>query len=209
MRFPSLCAGVALLIACAGSAHAQQDRLPEIPADKLTEAQRQASQTFLEDRKVPVFGPFVPLLRSPQLMLQAMSMGDYLRYHNSLPQKINEFVILITAREWTQQLEWQIHYPIALKSGLAQPIADAVAKGERPPAMDDSEEIAWEFSTQLHRQKKVDDKIWARAVAKFGEQGVIDMAGTNGYYDFLAMTMNAAQTAADPTKPMLAPLPNH
>jgi len=138
-----------------------------------------------------------------------MSMGDYLRYHNSLPQKINEFVILITARVWTQQLEWQIHQPIAVKAGLSPSIVDAVARGERPPGMDEAEEIAWEFSTQLHRDKKVDDKTWARAVAKFGEQGVIDMAGTNGYYDFLAMTMNAAQTAPDPSKPLLPVLPSH
>ena len=206
MRRRIVCA--ALVLMASGAAWAQ-DRLPEIPPDKLTDAQKEASKTFLEDRKVPVFGPFVPLLRSPQLMLQAMSMGDYLRYHNSLPQKINEFVILITAREWTQQLEWQIHYPIAVKAGLAQGIADALARGERPPGMDEAEEIAWEFSTQLHHQKKVDDGIWARAVAKFGEQGVIDMAGTNGYYDFLAMTMNAAQTAPDPSKPLLPELSKH
>jgi len=206
MRFPAFCAIMLLMLS--GTAQAQ-DRLPEIPADQQTEAQRDAAKTFLEDRKVPVFGPFVPLLRSPQLMLQAMSMGDYLRYHNSLPQKINEFVILITARVWTQQLEWQIHQPIAIKAGLSPAIADAIARGERPPGMDEAEEIAWEFSTQLHRDKKVDDKTWSRAVAKFGEQGVIDMAGTNGYYDFLAMTMNAAQTAPDPSKPLLPILSNH
>jgi len=205
MRFPAFCAMMVLMVS--GTARAQ-DRLPEIPADQQTEAQRDASKTFLEDRKVPVFGPFVPLLRSPQLMLQAMSMGDYLRYHNSLPQKINEFVILITAREWTQQLEWQIHQPLAVKAGLAQSITEDIALGRRPQGMDDAEEIAWEFSTQLHRDKKVDDKTWARAVAKFGEQGVIDMAGTNGYYDFLATTMNAAQTAPDPSKPLLPPLPS-
>ena len=206
MRFRTFCA--LIILTSAGAAFAQ-DRLPEIPADKQTDAQKEASKTFLEDRKVPVFGPFVPLLRSPQLMLQAMSMGDYLRYHNALPQKINEFVILITAREWTQQLEWQIHQPIAVKAGLAQSITEDVALGRKPQGMDEAEEIAWEFSTQLHHNKKVDDKTWARAVAKFGEQGVVDMAGTNGYYDFLAMSMNAAQTAPDPAKPMLPPLPAH
>ena len=210
MRFLGACAGVTMVLSCAVAAPGMaQDRLPEIPSDKLTYAQREAARTFQEDRGVPVFGPFVALLRSPQLMLQAMSMGDYLRYHNSLPQKVNEFVILITAREWTQQLEWQIHQPIAVKAGLSQAITESVAKGERPKGMDEAEEIAWEFSTQLHHDRRVDDKTWARAVAKFGEQGVMDMAGTNGYYDFLAMSMNAAQTAPDPTKPMLPILPKH
>jgi len=206
MRFLGACAGMTMFLFCAVSA---QDRLPEIPPDKLTDAQKEASKTFLEDRKVAVFGPFVPLLRSPQLMLQAMSMGDYLRYNNSLPPKINEFVILITARVWTQQLEWQIHQPIALKAGLSPAIADAVAKGERPNGMDEAEEIAWEFSSQLHRDRQVDDKTWARAVAQFGEKGAVDMAGTCGYYSFLAMSMNAAQTAPDPTKPLLPVLPKH
>ena len=205
MRLRSVCAGLVAFVSLAAWA---EDRLPEIPPEKQTDAQKEASKAFLEDRKTPVFGPFVPLLRSPELMLQAMKMGDHLRYHNSLPQKINEFVILITAREWTQQLEWQIHYPIAVKAGLAQSKADELALGRRPSGMDEAEEIAWEFSTQLHRTKKVDDRIWARAVAKFGEQGVIDMAGTNGYYDFLAMSMNAAQTAPDPSKPLLPILPN-
>ena len=210
MRFLGACAGVTMLLSCGAFAQGTApDRLPEIPPDKLTTAQREAARSFQEDRGVPVFGPFVPLLRSPQLMLQAMSMGDYLRYHNALPQKINEFVILITAREWTQQLEWQIHQPIAVKAGLSQAITDQLAKGERPEGMDEAEEIAWDFSTQLHRDKKVDDGTWARAVAKFGEQGVIDMAGTNGYYDFLATAMNAAQTAPDPAKPMLPILPKH
>jgi 4-carboxymuconolactone decarboxylase len=195
-----------MVLSCAAAA---QDRLPEIPPDKMTEAERDAAKTFLETRGVPVFGPFVPLLRSPELMLLAKSMGDYLRYHNSLPLKISEFVILITAREWTQQLEWQIHQPIAVKAGLSAAIADAVAHDQRPVGMDEAEEIAWEFSTQLHHDRAVDDKTWTRAVAKFGEQGAIDMAGTNGYYDFLAMTMNAAQTAPDPSKPMLPSLPKH
>ncbi len=207
MRFLWLSAFLAVMtLCCAAEA---QDRLPEIPPDKMTEAEREAAKIFLDTRGVPVFGPFVPLLRSPELMLQAKSMGDYLRYHNSLPQKVNEFVILITAREWTQQLEWQIHQPIALKAGLAPAIVDAVANGQRPQAMDEAEEIAWEFSTQLHRDKKVDDRTWARAVAEFGEKGAVDMAGTNGYYDFLAMTMNAAQTAPDPSKPMLPILSKH
>jgi 4-carboxymuconolactone decarboxylase len=206
MRLRDVC--VVMMLMASGSAWCQ-DRLPEIPQDKLTQEQRDAADAFQKDRGVAVFGPFVPLIRSPQLMLQAMSMGDHLRYHNSLPPKINEFVILLTAREWTQQLEWQIHQPIAVKAGLSQAITESVAKGERPKAMDEAEEIAWDFSTQLHHDKKVDDKTWARAVAKFGEQGVMDMAGTCGYYTLLAMSMNAAQTAPDPTKPMLPELPKH
>jgi 4-carboxymuconolactone decarboxylase len=202
---------VAALVCCLPILAAQrlmaQDRLPAIPPEQMSEEQRQAAQIFQETRGVPVFGPFVPLLRSPELMLAAKTMGDYLRYRNALPLAINELVILITAREWDQQVEWQIHYPAALKAGLKQSIADAVGEGRKPEGMSEAEEAAWSFSTELHRQKQVSDQTYRRAKALFGEQGVIDMAGTNGYYDFLAMVMNMARTAPDPAKKMMPELP--
>jgi 4-carboxymuconolactone decarboxylase len=102
MRSIHLIAALAALVVPLGAPMAQ-DRMPEVPADKLTEAQKKAAEEFQRIRGVPVFGPFVPLLRSPELMLAARNMGDYLRYKSSLPLRINEFVILITAREWTQQ----------------------------------------------------------------------------------------------------------
>src|SRR3954462_5900418 len=122
----------ALAAALAWETAMAQDRMPEIPADKLTEAQRQAAEEFRRVRGVPVFGPFTPLLRSPELMLAARAMGDYLRYKSSLPLRINEFVILITAREWTQQPEWAIHHPIALKAGLDPAIARRSPRGVGP-----------------------------------------------------------------------------
>jgi len=195
----------ALLLA-AGPLSAQ-DRLPPIAPEQMTPEQKAAAQIFLETRKVPVFGPFVPLLRSPELMLDAKNMGDYLRYKNSLPPAVNEMVILITAREWTQQVEWQIHYPLALKAGLKQSIADAIALGRHPDGMSEAEEAAWQFSTEIHKTRQVSDATYERAKKLFGEQGVIDMAGTNGYYDFLAITLNTAHTPPDPGKPLLPVLP--
>jgi len=186
----------------------QQDRLPLIPESKQTEAQKKASAEFVTIRKKPVFGPFVPLLRSPELMLRASAMGDYLRYRDSLPPKLNEFIILIVAREWTQEYEWFVHYPIAIKAGLDPEIAKAVAEGRRPAKMPDEEEIVYEFTTELHRNKSVSDATYARTVAKFGEQGMMDMIGMNGYYSMIAMATNVGRTAVPKDySPMLAPLP--
>ena len=106
-----------------------QDRLPPIPADALSPEQKAASEAFLAARKTPVFGPFVPLLRSPELMTNASNMGLHLRYRSVLPLRLSEFIILITAREWTQQLEWHIHAPIALKAGLDPAIVAAIREG--------------------------------------------------------------------------------
>src|SRR5215470_20354911 len=172
-----------------------QDRMPPIPADKLTDAQKRAAEAFAEGRGYAVRGPFVPLLRSPEVMLRAKAMGDYLRFKSTLGPRLNEMVILITAREWTQQYEWNAHHPIALKAGLRPEIAAAIAEGHRPAAMAEDEEIAYDVATEILRLKRVSDPTYRRAVAKFGEQGVIDLLGVVGYYNFLAIVMNATRTA--------------
>ena len=188
----------ALLTAIIAPARAQ-DRMPAIAPEKYDEAQVKAAAEFLATRKVPVFGPFIPLIRSPEVMLRAKEMGDYLRYKTGLGDKLNEFVILITARQWTQDYEWYVHHPIALKAGLDPAIAEAVRDGRRPDGMSEDETLIYDFCIELHRNKRVSDAVYAKAVARFGEKGVIDLVGVNGYYTFLAMALNTtrAETPKD------------
>jgi 4-carboxymuconolactone decarboxylase len=169
--------------------------MPEIPPDRMTPEQKKAAEDFLAERKVPVFGPFVPLLRSPEVMLRAKSMGDYLRYKSVLPAPLNEFAILITARHWSQSYEWSLHQPIAVKASLKAEITQAVAEGRRPEGMSADEEMVYEFCTELHQNQSVCDATYARVQARFGEQGIIDLIGVNGYYTFLAMVLNGTRTA--------------
>ena len=188
---------------------APTDRMPPIPAEKLTPEQKKASDDFAAERKTPVFGPFVPLLRSPEVMLRARAMGDYLRYKSVLPAELNEFAILITARHWTQGYEWAVHEPIALKAGLKTEITQALAEGRRPQGMSADEEMIYEFCTELHQNQSVSDATYARVQAKFGEQGIIDLIGVNGYYTFLAMVLNGTRTAVPKnTAPALPAFPH-
>nr|WP_198980560.1 carboxymuconolactone decarboxylase family protein [Herbaspirillum sp. ASV7] len=172
------------------------DRLPTIPPDQYTPEQKEAAEQFLAARKVPVFGPFEPLMHSPQVMSQARAMGDYLRYNSAIGNTLSELVILITAREWTQDYEWYVHYPIALKAGIKPEIASAIADGRRPVGMSEDEEIVYDYSIELHRNKRVSDRSFERAEKRFGKKGVVDLAGINAYYTLLAMQMNAAQYQA-------------
>ena len=149
-------------------------------------------------RKRPVFGPFEPLMYSPQLMTQARAMGDYLRFKPAIGTTLSELAILLTAREWTQDYEWYVHYPIALKAGIKADIADAIADGRRPAALSDDEEIVYEFATELNRHKRVSDRTFERAQKRFGAQGVVDLAGICGYYTLLAMELNAVQYEIPP-----------
>ena len=169
-----------------------QDRLPTIDPEKYTDEQKKAAEEFKTARKVPVFGPFEPLMYSPQVMNQARAMGDYLRYNSAIGNTLSELVILITAREWTQDYEWYVHYPIALKAGIKPEIADAIADGRRPTGMSDDEEIVYDFTTELNKNKRVSDRTFERAERRFGKKAVVDLTGISAYYTLLAMHLNAA-----------------
>ena len=185
----TFCTFAALAVSAAHAA----DRLPTIAPDNYTDEQKKAAEEFVAARKVPVFGPFEPLMHSPQVMNQARAMGDYLRYHSAIGNTLSELAILITAREWSQDYEWHVHHPIALKAGIKPEIADAIADGRRPAGMSDDEQIVYDFSTELHRNKRVSDATFARAEKRFGKKGVVDLTGINAYYTLLAMQMNVAQ----------------
>ena len=185
-----------------------QDRLPSIPADKLTDEQKKSIADFKAARGAEVSGPFWPLLRSPDVMTRARAMGDYLRYKSVLPPRLSEFVILMTARQWTQQYEWNTHYEIAIKAGLKLEVAQAVAEGRRPEGMAEDEQILYDFCTELQHNRSITDATYARMVSKFGEPGVVDTIGIVGYYSLLAMMLNTARTpAGTSTAPILTPFP--
>jgi 4-carboxymuconolactone decarboxylase len=202
------------LVISIGVSAIAQDRMPKIPPDKLTEAHKKAADEFraaqqarteaCRDPKMDpskctpayfdVHGPMVPLLRSPEIMVAANAMDNYLEFKTVLPPELREFVILITAREWTQQYVWNSHYTSAIKNGLSPEIVKEVAEGRRPAGMSDNEETVYDFCDELHRNHSVSDPTYAKALAKFGEQGIIDMVSADAYYSFLSMVMNLART---------------
>ena len=184
-----------------------QDRMPPIPIEKQTAEQRKAAEAFRANRTQDVFGPFVPLHRSPEVMLRAMAVGDYLRYRTVFPTRLNELIILITARHFTQQYEWYVHHPIALKEGLSRDIVDAIADGRRPTGMSAEEELIHDFCTELLKNHSVSDATYVRAVARYGEQGTIEMVGVVAYYTFQSMVLNTARTPVPPGAPALKPFP--
>jgi 4-carboxymuconolactone decarboxylase len=184
-----------------------QDRLPPLPAEKLTAAQKKAADEIIGGKRGALNGPFIPLLRSPEFMSRLQKTGEYLRYDNALGRKLTEFVILVTSRQWTQNYEWSVHQPIAIKEGVKKETVAAIADGRRPAGMAEEEEIAYDFCSELQQNKSVSDATYARAVKKFGEQGVVDMTGVAGYYSLLAMILNVSRTPPEPNTPTLAAYP--
>jgi 4-carboxymuconolactone decarboxylase len=184
-----------LQLALGDTAAMAQDRMPEIPADKLTDTQREAAAEFAAGRGYAVRGPFAVMLRSPEVMLRAKAMGDYVRFKSTIPPRLNELALIITARQWVQNYEWLAHRRLAEKAGLQPAIAQAIADGRRPNGMAADEEVVYDFCTELHANRSVSDATYQRALERFGEQGIVDLIAANGYYTFNAMMMNVARTA--------------
>jgi 4-carboxymuconolactone decarboxylase len=196
MHARALSSTVVVVVALAASAVAAraQDRMPPLATSALTDAQRKAVDEFKAARSADLSGPFVPLLRSPEVMSRARAMGDYLRFRSALPPRLSEFLILVIARRWTQQYEWSVHQPLAARAGVRAEVITAIAEGRRPEGMAADEDALWTLVDELHRNQSVSDATYAKALAAVGEPGIIDTLGIAGYYTMLAMVMNTART---------------
>jgi len=186
-----------------------QDRMPPLPADKMTDAQRKAAAEMIAGPRKGVKGPFIPLLRSPELMDRLQKVGEYLRFQSSLPQRISELIMLVVSREWTQHFEWFVHVPLGRKAGISEDTISALAEGRRPPGMSEDEALAHDFCVELLRNKGVSETTYRSAVMKFGENGVIDMIGVAGYFTTMSMVMNVAHSppSDDQSVRALSPYP--
>ncbi len=170
-------------------------RLPMIPEDKLTDAQRRAVKAVTAGKRAGVRGPFPAMLRSPEVCERAAVLGEFMRFGTSLPQRLSEMAILITAYNWRAQYEWFAHAPIAQKGGLSDEIIEAIRLGKRPASMKADEAVLYDVCTELHTTKRVSDATYKKGVETFGEHGVIDILGISGYYVLVSMVLNTAQVA--------------
>ena len=183
-----------------------QDRMPPIPKDKWSPELQKVTST-----RGALVGPWIPLSRTPEVMALMMDMRTHVAQRSLLSNALTEMAILIAARNWTNNYEWNAHSTLAAQEKLSPAIVSAIAQGRRPEHMADDEEILYDFCTELLHNQGVSDATYARALAKFGEPGVVEAASLEGYYTFLSMVMNTARTALpEGAKPQLAAFPaNH
>jgi 4-carboxymuconolactone decarboxylase len=134
------------------------------------------------------------MLRSPELCTHAQRLGEYLRYRSVIGLQLSELAILVTARYWSQQVEWSIHVPIAIREGVPESVVTAIANGQEPAFLDANQALVWTFSRQILAHQSVDEPTWTRAIDAFGEQGAVDLLGVVGYYTMLSIIMNGSQT---------------
>jgi 4-carboxymuconolactone decarboxylase len=186
-------------------ADAAPQRFKQIPIENLTAEQKVLADAIRSGPRSnvkgsaaakpgPLGGPFNVFLRSPDIGNIIQSLGAAIRFRSSLPPKLNELAIIITARQWTSQYEWFAHHRLALEAGLDPAVGKDVAEGRRPAKLDADEAIIYDFSTELHRTHGVSDATYKRVLDRFGERGVMDLIAVNGYYVLVSMTLNVDRT---------------
>jgi len=184
------------------------DRFKPLTYEQMTPAQKAMTDHVLAGERGSMSGPYNMFLRSPEMGDLAQKYGAYMRFHSSVPHKLNEFAILITARFWNSQYEWYAHHRYALEAGLAPAVIDAVAAGQRPASMQPDEEAVYNFCHELLYTKQVSDAHFKAVAERFGERGAVDLIGVMGYYHLVSMALNVDRyPLPEGAKPELQPLP--
>ena len=189
------------------SLHLRGDRFKPLTYDEMTPAQKTMIDHLLSGPRAGADGPFNVLLRSPEMGDLAQQFGAAMRFNSSIPRKLNELAIIITARYWTSQYEWQAHHRAALQAGLSPTIADAIAQGKRPTGMQNDEETVYNFCVELLNTKQVGDGTFKAVKDAFGERGVVDLIGVMSWYQMVSMLLNTDRyPLPEGTQPELKPI---
>ena len=199
MKYLLAAACAVLLIATPNISRAEDvTRFVPLKADELTPPQKAWADMIAAPPRNAKFinPPYRAYIRNPDLAPRLSALSDYLRWNTSLPPRLSELAILITARQWTAQYEWFAHYPLALKAGLDPKVAADIAAVKRPDNMKDDEAALYDLATALYRDKKVSDTVYKAALAKFDERGIMDIIGIIGYYGLVSMTLITMQAEA-------------
>ena len=166
------------------------DRFKPLVWDQLTPDQKTMVNDLLAGQRTSLGGPFNVFLRSPEMGNDAQKLGEYVRFRSSVPRRLNEMVIIMTARWWSSPYEWTVHRAAALTAGVAPDVVDALQAGRRPARMTADETVVYDFCTELRERRRVSDATFASAVNLLGERGVVDVIAAMGYYDLVSMALN-------------------
>jgi len=183
------------------------DRFRPLTYDEMTPAQRTMIEHVLAGPRGGVDGPFNVQLRSPEMGDLGQQFGASTRFATSVPRKLYELAIIVTARHWTAQFEWYAHRRGAVQAGISAAVADAIAEGRRPTGMPPDEQAVYNFATELLETKQVSDATFDAAKKLLGERGVVELINVMGWYGTVSMLLNVDRyPMPDGSQPELKPL---
>ena len=175
-------------------------RLPQVSRDSLDAAGQRAFDTYVRPGTGYENGPRGPVamwLHSPVLAEAIFDVRQRVRYGTKKDQRLTELIILSTAREIDHQYEWSAHEPLAQAAGLEQEIVEVIKYRRNLGGLSTiagfgaTERLLIQFTRELVSEEKVSSDTYAQAIEQFGSEGLMDIVGLIGYYNFVAMTLKA------------------
>ena len=164
------------------------DRFKPLTYEQMTPQQKKMTDIAVAQRGTG--GSFNINVRDPDGGQLLFDMGDRVRFHMSVPDKLKELAITLTARYWGAQFEWLAHRRAAVQAGLSEDKVKAIAEGRRPAGMSADEEAVYNFITELYKTRQASDATFAAVRNIAGERGVVDLMVSAGYYQLVSMLMN-------------------
>ena len=180
-------------------------RFPQITLEQLPTDSQPLGREIIAISSVGSGGPYNVMLRSPVFADRMKRLLDYLRFNTSLPTRLNEFAIIIQGKVWRSQVEWYAHYPLALKAGLPQQVADDLKAGIRPANMKPDEAVVYDVSMEMINNHQISDALFQKAKAILGEQQLVDLVAVSGTYVTVAMLLALGQEMPPAGKPLPFP----
>ena len=190
-------------------------RLPQVSRQGLDVIGRGAFDTYVSPGtgyETGLRGPIGMWMHNPVLAEAMFDVRQRVRYETEKDQRLTELITISTAREINNQYEYSAHEPLAQSAGLEQGIIDIV-RFRRPlenlPPTDGFGEIEHtliQFTRELISEEKVSSQTFAKAIELFGNQGVMDITGLIGYYNFVAMTLKAFDVQRPAGSELLLPI---
>jgi 4-carboxymuconolactone decarboxylase len=170
----------------------QSPRLPELSEATLTPEQRALAESIKSGPRgqFKMAGPFAVYLHSPGFGELAQKLGGHVRFHTSVPPRLSEFAILVTAQHWKAQYEWAMHAPMAEKQGVKLDTIRDIQAGRRPKKAPRDELAVYDFAKELYADKRVSQPSYNRLRKLLGDAGTVELVGILGYYAMVSMTLN-------------------
>jgi 4-carboxymuconolactone decarboxylase len=168
-------------------------RFPQLTTQELNVYQKPLGEQITKVSSVGLSGPYNPILRSPVMGQRMFDLLYYLRWNSSVPQRLNEFAILIIGRQWRSQVEWLAHAPLAVKAGLSPEVVADLKAQKRPANMQADEAVVYDFVTELTAEHRVNDATYARTKQVLSDQQIVDLTTIAGTYVTVAMLLAMAE----------------
>ena len=181
-------------------------RIPLVTRDQISEKEQPAYDAFMLSRaNRPNIGPYSLLLHMPEMAQRLEALRTYLRDEASLPQKLQELVMISVAREMNCAFIWYAHAAAARAAGVRDDIVDSVRERRALSNLAPEEQTAVDFTRELLRNRAVSRPTFDAATARFGQRGTMALTNLIACYAVLAYNMNTYEldAPAHPTEPAL------